>query len=47
VEAAAEQRGRGGEDPEREQRSEGEQAHARGCDLGDGTEADHRPVSPR
>jgi hypothetical protein len=40
--AAAEQRGRGGEDPEREQPREHEQAHARGGDLGQRAEADHR-----
>ena len=40
--AAAEQRGRGGEDPEGEQPGEHEQAHARGGDLGQRAEADHR-----
>ena len=38
----AEQGGGRGEDAEREQRGEDEQADACGCDLGEGAEADHR-----
>src|SRR3954452_10675281 len=39
---AAEQRRRGGEDPDGEQSREHEQAHARRGDLGQDAEADHR-----
>ena len=39
---AAEQRGRGSEDRDGEEACEHEQAHARGGDLGQCSEADHR-----
>ena len=42
----AEQGGGRGEDAEREQRGEDEQADTCGCDLGEGAEADHRTGQP-
>jgi hypothetical protein len=38
-----EQGRRGGKDSQGQQPGKQEQAHARGGDLGDGAEADHRP----